>query len=211
MLAINFETAQDVFEYLFKYINKQPVHSNGTKKIYDVCLEIEKPHINTIGTDYRKWNNKYAIREWKWYLSQNRSVEEIKKFAPIWDKMHNGDNIVNSNYGYQWNRNNQLEKAVEQLKQNPETRQAWITIFDGKEKDEFKYDTPCTLSIGFVIEDNKLDMKVLMRSNDLWYGFCNDQFCFSNLQMQVALQLNIDVGKYFHYAADMHLYKEQFK
>ena len=29
-------------------------------------------------------------------------------------------------------------------------------------------------------------MCVVMRSNDLWFGFCNDQYCFSKLQELVA-------------------------
>ena len=146
------------------------------------------------------------------YLSQNRSVEELKKHAPIWDKMHGGDNIVNSNYGWQWGRNNQLDKTIEQLKKNPDTRQAWISIFDGKEKDQYQYDTPCTLAIGFDTDTSHdfLDMTVLMRSNDLVYGFCNDQYCFSKLQELVATELGMKVGTYYHFVHDMHIYEKHF-
>ena len=49
-------------------------------------------------------------------------------------------------------------------------------------------------------------MAVLMRSNDLWYGFCNDQYCFSKLQELVALRLGIDVGEYYHFAHNLHIY-----
>jgi thymidylate synthase len=143
-------------------------------------------------------------------MSQNRSVSEIKKYAPIWDKMHSGNEIVNSNYGFLWNEKNQLGNIIAKLQNDQLTRQAWITIYDGKKINEFKFDTPCTLSIGFVIEDGVLCMTVLMRSNDLWYGFCNDQYCFSKLQMLVAERLKLDVGWYYHYAADMHLYSQHF-
>ena len=49
-------------------------------------------------------------------------------------------------------------------------------------------------------------MAVLMRSNDLWYGFCNDQYCFSKLQESVALKLGIEVGEYYHFAHNLHIY-----
>jgi thymidylate synthase len=124
--------------------------------------------------------------------------------------MHNGDNIVNSNYGFLWNEGDQLEKCIAQLGDNPETRQAWITIFDGKNKDDFAFDTPCTQGIGFSIVNGKLCMNVVMRSNDLWYGFCNDQFCFSMLQQMVAERLNLKVGWYYHFAANMHIYKKHY-
>jgi thymidylate synthase len=52
-------------------------------------------------------------------------------------------------------------------------------------------------------------MAVLMRSNDLWYGFCNDQFCFSNLQMDIADVLQLEVGTYYHFAHNMHLYNDK--
>jgi thymidylate synthase len=205
-----FKTAQKAFEHLYYMINDLEVSSNGTKKLKNVGFYIEDPKDNCIDTPYRKWNKTYAKRELDWYLSKNRSVEELKKFAPIWDKMHNGDNIVNSNYGFLWNQNGQLKKVIQQLKDSSNTRQAWISIFDGKKKKDYQYDTPCTLNLGFTIDNGKLCMTVLMRSNDLWYGFCNDQFCFSYLQGYIAKELKLEVGWYYHFAADLHLYEAHF-
>ena len=118
---------------------------------------------------------------------------------------------MRSNYGWQWKRNNQLTKVISKLALNNDTRQAAISIYDGKEIDTYEYDTPCTYAVQFTIIENKLNMSVLMRSNDLWYGFCNDQYCFSKLQSYVANILNIQVGWYYHYAHNMHLYEDQLK
>ena len=211
MQELVFKNAQAAFEYLYSKIGENgEQNGNGTKKLTNVGFKILNPLDNYINTPFRKWNLKYAIREFAWYMSKNRSVEEIKKYAPIWDNMHGGNNIVNSNYGYQWSRNEQLLKAIKQLKENPKSRQAWITIFDGKEKDDYAFDTPCALNLGFTVEENRLNLTVLMRSNDLWYGFCNDQYCFSQLLDAVALELNLQVGWYFHFAADLHLYEQHF-
>jgi thymidylate synthase len=49
-------------------------------------------------------------------------------------------------------------------------------------------------------------MSVLVRSNDLWYGFANDQYCFSKLQQMIAKELNIETGWYYHFTNNMHLY-----
>ena len=70
-------------------------------------------------------------------------------------------------------------------------------------------DTPCTYAVQFTILNNRLNMAVLMRSNDLWYGFCNDQYQFSMLQMMVAERLNIEIGEYYHYAHNLHLYNNK--
>ena len=211
---ITFRDANEAFEYFYKEILKSGVNTNiGTKAFYNVGFVILHPLDNEITAEWRKWSKKYAEREWNWYLSGEPTVEEIKKYAPIWDKMHNGDNRVNSNYGYQWMRNGQLAKCIEQLRNNPNSRQAWISIYDGKEKELYDYDTPCTLSIGFSINptaSSYLNMTVIMRSNDLIYGFCNDQYCFSELQQKVADELGLNVGMYFHFAHDLHIYKRHF-
>ena len=55
-----------------------------------------------------------------------------------------------------------------------------------KSIDTYAKDTPCTYAVQFTVLNNKLNMSVVMRSNDLWYGFCNDQYCFSKLQQLVA-------------------------
>ena len=128
------------------------------------------------------------------------------KVPEIWKRMADDYNLVNSNYGYQWQREDQLTKVVSMLKSNPKTRQAAISIYDAKEHARYKHDTPCTYAIQFTILDNKLNMCVTMRSNDLWYGFCNDQYCFSQLQIMVADKLNIPVGTYYHFAHNLHLY-----
>ena len=209
-----FNNATEAFEYLYdEILNSGEKSEADTLALFNVGFTILNPLDNIITTPWRKFNTKYADREWEWYLSQNRSVKELKKYASIWDKMHDPNDpneLVNSNYGYQWNRNNQLEKVINELKNNPTTRHAVITIYDGKEKDTYKYDTPCTLNICFYIRNNKLDMSVLMRSNDLIFGFCNDQVQFSRLQKLVADKLGIDVGTYFHYSTNLHIYPRHF-
>lgn len=184
---------------------------NNTIRLQNVGFYMAYPEYNHITEDWRQWNPKYAEREWNWYLSHSRDVSELQKHAPIWKRMHGGDCQVNSNYGWLWNRNKQLQKVIEKLENNPDTRQAWLTLYDGKEMDDYDYDTPCTLNIGFKIDiyDNfkkVLNMVVLMRSNDLIFGFCNDQYCFSQLQKCVASRIDAIVGDYYHFAQDLHIY-----
>ena len=52
-------------------------------------------------------------------------------------------------------------------------------------------------------------MCVVMRSNDLWYGFCNDQYCFSKLQELVSKRTEYEMGTYYHFAHNLHLYYAQ--
>ena len=203
---MKFKNANAAFCYYYYHIIEHGEIIENTKAVFNEGFYIENPMDNNISANWRSWNASYAEYEWQWYLSKNRSVSEIKKKAKIWDLMHNGDDIVNSNYGYQWSRNGQIGFVVKELKERPTSRRAVLTIYDGKEHEAHNKDTPCTLNILFNITHNKLNMSVLMRSNDLWFGFCNDQYCFSMLQQTIANELGLEVGWYYHFANNLHLY-----
>ena len=172
MITIVAENANDAFERSYAELLSSGIDFNGTKALFNFCIEIINPGDNIITNEKRSWSLKYALREWNWYLSGDRSVKELKKHAPLWDKMHGGDDMVWSNYGYHWLQNNQLGNCIEELRSNPFSRRAVISIFDGKMREHYKFDTPCTLSIHFQIFNDSLNMSINMRSNDNWYGFC---------------------------------------
>jgi thymidylate synthase len=205
---MEFKNAEKAFEYYYDLIIAKGLKFDNTKALFNIGFEILNPLDNSINTDFRDWNDKYAIREWNWYLEGNPTGNEISKFAPIWKNMMDENGNVRSNYGWQWKRNNQLDKVIDLLKQKSDTRKASISIYDGKEIDTYYKDTPCTYGVQFTILNNKLNMTVLMRSNDLWYGFCNDQYCFSKLQEMVSNELNIQIGTYYHFAQNLHLYND---
>ena len=204
----NFNNAQEVFEYFYDQINLFGKEINNTKTIFNCGFYIKNPCENQINSSFRKWNEKYAEFEWQWYLSENPDATEISKRAPIWKNHMDQNGNVRSNYGWQWSRNKQLNLVIDKLKNDKFTRQAVLSIYDGKEQNTYTFDTPCTLSIHFQIVDNELCMTVNMRSNDLWFGFCNDQYCFSKLQQLIANKLKIKVGWYYHFSSNMHLYNE---
>ena len=210
-----YQTASDAFHDLYWRIVRDGVDFAGTKALFNVGFELEVPNANAIidSKVKRNWSHEYAEAEWQWYLSGDPNIKKLGelygKVPAIWKRMadHNGN--VNSNYGWQWCRENQLDKVINILKANPETRQATISIYDGKEINLYDNDTPCTYAVQFTILNHKLNMSVVMRSNDLWYGFCNDQYQFSNLQMLVANETGYDVGTYYHFAHNLHLYNDK--
>jgi len=212
---LKFATANIAFHELYDMIIKDGVNFAGTKALFNVGFEIILPRSNKIldGKVKRNWSLEYAEAEWQWYLSGDRNIAKLGelygKVPAIWKRMADDDGNVNSNYGWQWKRNNQLELVIQMLRDDPETRQAAISIYDAKEWNEYTFDTPCTYAVQFTILHDKLNMSVVMRSNDLWYGFCNDQYQFSSLQMLVAEKLNIPVGTYYHFAHNLHLYNDK--
>ena len=205
-----FKNADKAFSYYKKQILDYGVDFDNTKALFNVGFTIVNPMDNWIKCSQRKWKYNYAESEWQWYLTGDRNIKTLGKIygkvPEIWKRMADKDGNVNSNYGWQWERTSQLDIVIDMLKKNPRTRQAAISIYDAKEISDYEFDTPCTYAIQFTIVAQHLNMCVTMRSNDLWYGFCNDQYCFSKLQLMVADELGLLVGEYFHFAHNLHLY-----
>ena len=102
---------------------------------------------------------------------------------------------------------NQLKFVVQLLAEDPDTRQAVATIWNGTELREPSHDVPCTLSFQFFIRKRKLEMRVEMRSNDAWLGFPIDIEVFSSLHRSIAAALGLEPGPYYHVTGSMHLYE----
>lgn len=205
---MDFKNANDAFHVLYDKINQKGIKIANTKSLLNIGFRILNPLDNKIKHEWRKWKEEYAEYEWQWYLSGNPSAKDIAKKAKIWYSCMDELGNVNSNYGYHWRQNNQLQYVVDELEKNPNSRRASISIYNAKDRYNFENDTPCTYAINFSILDENLNMSVLMRSNDLWFGFCNDQYCFSKLQEKIANELNKEVGYYYHFAQNLHLYNE---
>ena len=208
-----FKNANQAYAYQLNRILIDGVDFDDTKALFNIGFTIADPMDNHITNKERNWSLEYAEAEWEWYKSGNRSIDKLGeiygKIPPIWEKMADSDRKVNSNYGYQWKRSCQIDYVCAKLKTNPKTRHAAISIYDGKEYDKYKKDTPCTYAVQFTIINDKLCMSVYMRSNDIWYGFCNDQYQFSSLQKMIARRLNLEIGWYYHHAHNMHLYNNK--
>ena len=208
-----YNNANEAYEALLHDAIALGIDFDDTKALFNCGFYINNPMDNHITNKQRKWSLKYAEAEWQWYLSGDPSIKKLGelygKIPPIWEKMADSMGNVRSNYGWQWKRNAQIDYVTAKLKTNPKTRHAAISIFDGKEFDTYRNDTPCTYAVQFTIINNELCMSVYMRSNDIWYGFCNDQYQFSSLQQMVADRLNLEIGWYYHHAHNMHLYNNK--
>jgi len=208
-----FRNANEAYEYIHNRILLDGVEFGDTKALFNVGFYITDPKDRKIVNKEREWKEDYAEAEWQWYLTGDPKVSTLGeiygKVPEIWKRMADVNGKVNSNYGYQWERNQQLDHVLGLLRTQPDTRQACVSIYDAKEWECYTHDTPCTYAIQFTIVNNRLDMCVTMRSNDLWYGFCNDQYQFSKLQELVAFRLEIETGVYYHFAHNMHLYNDK--
>ena len=160
----------------------------------------------------RKMPIRYAIGEMLWYMSGKNEVKPIQIYTDNWNRMSDDGVHVNSNYGYCIRHKygfDQWEYVRKLLSDAPETRQAVIHIKEPRNIPS--KDVNCTVSLQFLLRDNKLYLTVYMRSNDLWLGFPFDVFQFANMQILMAMELGVELGTYTHIAGSLHLYERDFK
>tara|TARA_Y100000361_G_scaffold154356_1_gene179941 strand:+ start:6000 stop:6917 length:918 start_codon:yes stop_codon:yes gene_type:complete len=169
----------------------------------------------------RPFNWKYFAGELAWYLKKDRDINYINNFSSFWKGITNpGTNKINSNYGALV-LNEQLEWVINSLIKDKDSRQA-IAFFN---RPEFQFennkDFVCTLYANFFIRDNKLHMKVQMRSNDMFYGLTFDAPFFSFLHQTVwrcvwearvhkGEDEHLELGNYYHCADNLHFYERHF-
>jgi len=200
----------------------QLVQSRGTNQrellFYNIC--IEDPTALSIDVPARRFNPDYAIAEWLWYVSKDRSVRNIGKLANIWLQIQDEAGECESNYGTyllgkQWN------WVIEELINDPDSRRATLAINQPHHKGKNNADYPCTQYIHFFIRDNRLHLGIHMRSNDAIFGFCNDVFTFCMFQQLMLNDLNrnlklkkkglsLELGKYYHSAGSFHVYENHW-
>jgi len=106
----------------------------------------------------------------------------------------------------------QYNEIISRLKDDPDSRQGVVTIWN-PELDLLakKRDYPCTILHQFRIRDNKLNMSVYMRSNDVWLGAAYDFFQFTRVQIAMASVLGIEPGKYTHHVGSLHIYEQHYQ
>jgi hypothetical protein len=108
--------------------------------------------------------------------------------------------------------NGQYDMIIERLKNDPDSRQAVVTIWNPQyDLQHSKKDYPCTVLHQFRIRDNKLNMSVYMRSNDVWLGAAYDFFQFTRVQIAMAWVLGVAPGKYTHHVGSLHIYEQHYE
>lgn len=176
----------------------------------------------------------YLEREMAFYLSGSRKLEDAMKCSKFWEKCSDDGLTINSNYGamlfYDTNKEGktQFQYALEALKNNLHSKKAVMVLY-GPDHAYISNDNPCTMFIHFHVVSNSagddvtatplhfLNMRVIMRSNDIWFGTTYDvPFFFvvwEVMRRRLSEELGVDIrrGTYTHQALNLHIYKRDVK
>ncbi|MBD8125076.1 thymidylate synthase [Pantoea agglomerans] len=158
-----------------------------------------------------------CLGEFLWYLTGDNKLSFIERYISVYKEFAEDDGTIRGGYGPRifnmHNVHNQLENIITQLSHKKTSRRALVQLFDAsdlalKSNDSKEYkDIPCTISLQFLIRDDKLNLFVNMRSNDAFKGLTHDIFAFTMIQEFISKILNCGLGQYYHYVSSMHLYE----
>lgn len=219
MILFTGKTVNNVWEQAFSALGKQAAQGftdssrDGAVvgEFLDAVMVVEDPTRNIVTSKIRNMPMRYAVGELAWYLSGSNKVKDIAQYAKKWAEISDDGETNNSAYGYRIFHKfgfDQWEFVKDLIKRDPNTRQAVIHIKDSSNAPT--KDTPCTVYLQFFLRDNKLNLSVHMRSNDIWMGVPYDMFSFCFLQVKMAMELGVEVGTYTHYAGSLHMYKRDY-
>jgi thymidylate synthase len=209
-----------------------------TKKLYfnSVVHELLWFLKGTGNIEYLAQNNVHIWDEWpyKAYLEKNgfavpaSSSNEWKsglkefitkiasdhEFAETW-----GD--LGPVYGVQWRKwpdgkggtIDQIERAIETIKTNPNSRRNIVSAWNVAEIDEIVQIgglPPCHNMFQFYVHDGKLDLMLYQRSADTFLGVPFNIASYSLLLAIIAQVTGLNQGEFVHTLADTHIYLNHF-
>jgi thymidylate synthase len=188
---------------------------NGPVLVFSepVTTVYEKPLERVLFYPERDANPFFHLMESLWMLAGRNDIAFPCRFVKTMVNFSDDGKTFHAAYGHRWRKHfkiDQLEKVSEMLKENPEDRRAVVSMWDshadglGREGKDFA----CNLQALFSIRDEKLDMMVTNRSNDIiWGAYGANAVHFSYLQEFMAAAIGVPVGKYYQVSNNFHAYK----
>jgi thymidylate synthase len=198
------------------------------KRINDVYVT-DKTGVKTIeivnanfiadeSTIFGKVNKDYVQRELEWYNSQSLNVNDIPGDVPqIWQMISDKNGKVNSNYGYltlSKKNGNQYFNCAMELHKNPDSRRAVMIYTRPSIWSEYNKkgmsDFICTNTVQYLIRNNKLEVIVQMRSNDVVFGYRNDYAWQKHMADMMCHELKVELGNIYWNVGSLHVYERHF-
>lgn len=195
--------------------NKLLMHGNfvgNTRELNNVQFTLTDITENIVGV--RGLSPLYLLGELTWYFGGRNDTAFISIFSKFWEKITDDGKTANSAYGYLMRSAfgfDQIEKIIEILKKDPDSRRAKININTPRESVDTTKDEPCTMFLQFLLRGGKLHCTAVMRSNDIWLGLPYDVAFFTEIQKYIADRLGVEYGNYTHNVVSLHVYNRNLE
>jgi len=221
---MQYNTFQEAFIGLNRKIIIGPEHITSSR-IGDVFEQTGLSYTVTDLTSYKFEDEsigrlQYAYIEtfYEWMISGSSDsqmlVNKYPSVSKFVEKPKSPDLPDNFNTFYGPRILSQLPIIEKELKQNPDTRRAVISILDVDDlnlldKDE-NLEFPCTDSATFIIRENKLHCHIHMRSQNIGQVLKLDMYLWGRFTCELAKKLNIKPGRFKSSVVSAHIFKKDF-
>lgn len=215
-----YQTFQEAYVNLANHILNNPEHEvssrNGaSKEIQSLSYTVSdltsyQFEVESLGRiDY-----KYASTFYDWMLSGSTDVKEVFKDYPhvakFLEKPKSPDLPANFNTFYGPRIIDQLPKVVQELKSSPTTRRAVISILQSSDLDLLDKDEtlefPCCDSATFSIRENRLNIHLHMRSQNMGQVLKLDMYLWGKFACYLAEKLGYQPGVFNSTIVSAHVF-----
>jgi thymidylate synthase len=200
-------------QYIKKHYVRQEETRNGRALVFSgpVCVSHTMPYRRVLFDPIRDANPFFHYMEAIWMLAGSENVDFPSRFAKQIRQYSDDGVVLYGAYGHRWRHSfgvDQIDEVIEKFKKDPFTRRAVIGMYDPTYDTEYSgKDMPCNTHIYFRNEDNRLNMTVCNRSNDLVWGMLGANVVhFSVLMEYIAEALNMTMGTYHQFTNNLHVY-----
>jgi len=162
----------------------------------------------------KKLHLKSIIHELLWFLRGDTNVAYLQeRGVSIWNEWADEKGDLGRVYGAQWRdwrgpndeRIDQIERVIEQIRENPDSRRLMVTAWNPAEVDAMAL-PPCHALFQFHVQDGALSCQLYQRSADLFLGVPFNIASYALLTMMVAQVCGLQPGEFVHTFGDLHLY-----
>ncbi len=164
----------------------------------------------------RKIPIKLFASEAVWMVTGEKDLSFIQQFTRIWDDFAEADNTMETAYGYRWRHHfgrDQLLDLIEHLRIEPSSRQGVVVMWDPASDGLLapkKKNVPCPFTYTANILANKLNVHLILRSEDMMLGNPHDVAGFALLQSMLAQELDVGLGKLTVSISHAHVYSSHY-
>ena len=162
----------------------------------------------------KKVHLKSIIHELLWFLAGDTNVRYLQENGVrIWNEWAGPDGELGPIYGYQWRswpdynggHIDQIAQAVEQIRNNPDSRRIIVNAWNVGQLDEMHL-PPCHAFFQFNVADGRLSLQLYQRSADCFLGVPFNIASYALLTQMMAQVTGLQPGEFIHTLGDAHIY-----
>jgi len=167
----------------------------------------------------KKLHLKSIVYELLWFLKGDTNIKYLQdNGVRIWNEWADENGDLGPVYGKQWRSwtkpdgtsVDQIKKAVDTIKKNPDSRRIIVNAWNAGELDEMAL-TPCHCLFQFYVADGRLSCQLYQRSADVFLGVPFNIASYALLTMMVAKVCDLQYGEFVHSFGDVHLYSNHLE